>query len=299
MKHVRIQPSAPVSVELLSPESGRSSFDRHGTILHLGLCLALLAVYMAGARFLTLEADESNILLSAYNVFGLAVPQDSGAAYPTVTSGGVFPLVHGLLGLLTTDVFAHRLISVLLGVVFVGATFRLLRRMNVSRPLAMAGAAMSAATPGFLLVGAMAMAEMMATLLLLLGMLQWVGSGRRTVAGAILAGLLFGLSGATRFNAIFVFPAIVLYAFDFEQGWRRRFLYPGLAAASGLLLLVVATKAYLFAAAPQVEGSIGTVTGATVGKDAFSLSRYVLIANDLIPWWVVVAIIGTYVAAGR
>ena len=36
-----------------------------------------------------------------------------------------------------------------------------------------------------------------------------------------------------------------------------------------------------------------------MGKDVFSLARYLLIANDWLPLWVIAAIVGTYVAAGR
>ncbi|WP_426266902.1 glycosyltransferase family 39 protein [Sphingomonas sp. LHG3443-2] len=259
----------------------------------------MLTLFIAATRLLTLEADEANILLGAYNVFGIPVPQASAAAYPTVTSGGLFPLIHGLLGLLTTDIGVHRAVSVVVVVVFVVATFWLLREMRVSRSLAMAGAAMSAATPGLLLVGSLAMAEVMATLLLLFGTLLWVRAGRRSAAGAVLAGLLFGMACATRFNAIFIFPALLIYALDFETGWRRKLLYPGLATVTGVFLLLAATQLYYLAAGTEAAGNIGTLTGASMGKDIFSFARYLLIANDWLPLWVIAAIAGTYVAAGR
>jgi hypothetical protein len=302
MEHVRNLKSGSASDGPTFPVIATSFFNRHGSTLHLAACLVLLALFIAAARFLTLEADEANILLSAYNAFGIPLPQDSAAVFPTVTSGGVYPLIHGLIGMVTTNVGVHRAVSILLSVILVGAVFRLLRGMKVSPPLAMAGTAMFAATPGFLLVGSAAMAEIMAAILLLAGLVQWVKTGRRSIVGALACGLLFGLACATRFNAVFVLPAILLYALDFEPGWRRKLLYPGLCVATGVLVFILATQTYLLVgAAPALaaQADMGAVTGASSGKTLLHFARYLLIANDWLPLWVIVGASGLYLAVGR
>ena len=55
----------------------------------------------------TLEADESWMLLSTYHAFGLPVPQPYNIANPTVTTGGIHLLIHGVLGFITANIEAY------------------------------------------------------------------------------------------------------------------------------------------------------------------------------------------------
>ena len=275
-----------------------SVFDRHAVVIHAASCVALFGLFIAAARLMTLEADEANILLAAYHAFGVPVAHGTAAAFPTVTNGGLYPLVHGLLGLVTTSVDAHRAVSLVLAATFVAATYGLLRAMHVSRPIAAGGSALAAATPGLLLVAAAAMAEVLALAALLVGMLVWVRLGRRNLAGAILAGVLFGLAGATRLNSIFIFPALLLYALDFETGWRRRIVFPFASMAAGGITLLAAIDFYLRAGgASAFAGDFGMSTGAGKGKSLLEVTRDLTIANDWLPWWGLAGIIGLYAAA--
>ena len=63
--------------------------------------------------FFTVEADEAWTMMSTMHAFGVNLPQTSALANPTITTGGVHFLVHGLISKFSDSMIAHRAASLL------------------------------------------------------------------------------------------------------------------------------------------------------------------------------------------
>ena len=85
--------------------------ERFSVPLYAAVILVFFALLVAGAWFLTVEADEAWMLLSTMNAFGIPLPQTDALASPVLTTGGLHLLTHGLLARITSSIFIHRMAS--------------------------------------------------------------------------------------------------------------------------------------------------------------------------------------------
>jgi hypothetical protein len=220
---------------------------RFAPVLQVFAIFCFLLLFAAGAVFFTVEPDEAWILLSTMKAFGLPVPDTSAVATPILTSGGLHTLVHGVIAIFTTSIIAHRAVSVLFSAGLLGLVFAILRGLPASPGLAAAGTAMFAAVPGFVLQAGLATAEVMATTLMLGGLLLWVRRGLQSAVGAVWAGVLVGLASATRVNCVVALGAMVVGILLARISWRERLLRSGLGIGVAALLLVVGLTTWMLA----------------------------------------------------
>ncbi|MFC3173962.1 hypothetical protein ACFOD9_06850 [Novosphingobium bradum] len=274
--------------------------DRQGAWLHGALAGLVLLICAVGAAVFTIDPDEAWILLSTYQVFGLPVAGAGAIDLPTLTTGGPHLLVHGLLGLATRAIIAHRLVSLACLAALLGLVLALMRRQMTERRDAWLGMALVLATPGLLLQGALAMAEIMATLLLLATIIYWDGRGRLSLAGTVLAGVLLGLVCATRANALACVPVFALFALIDRDNWLE-----GLVRAAALGFAAVATHGLCVAgqAALFPAGNWGKLyeylsqsTGIGAGKSPWQMLRHFWLAADFFPPLLVIAVLAGLLA---
>lgn len=228
----------------------------------LALVVAAVAANLACAAIavfqLSVGSDEAWSLTSALAV---ARPADPDLAVPVVlTNGGLYAAAHALLaGAGTTALWAHRMISLaaLLATLALAGRFASRRCGTMQAGWIAAGGLL--ATPGAVILGATALAEMLAALLLLVSCLVVWREPRdpqlkRVLAVAALAGLL----AATRATAI---PILAAFAPWLTSGgaWRKGLLrcaaFGGVAAA----VYLAAQIGYLAASSPKAMPTPETV----------------------------------------
>ncbi|MFC3173961.1 hypothetical protein ACFOD9_06845 [Novosphingobium bradum] len=265
---------------------------------------ALIALVMATCRLaivsFTIEPDESWILLSTYKAFHLAPPGAEGIRFPTITSGGLHLLVHGLLGLATRAILFHRLVSLLFLAGLLAMVFALLRRRGTGRGQAAMATALVLATPGLVLQSALAMAEIMVTVVLLATAIHWERRGRLSLAGSALTGMLLGLSCATRTNCLVAMPVFVAFAALDAEDWARGLSRAAALAAAALATYALGVLGYaaLFSIGDW-NGFKAAILGATgVAKEKGLGQRIpdIALAADFFPPFLIAALLGAIAA---
>lgn len=278
----------------------RDGADRFGPAAYGAMVLAFLALFAAGTYLLTLEADEAWILLSAAGAAGAAVPPSGALANPTVSTGGAYLLVQGLLARAAVDLPAHRAVSLAAAAGLLLLTYRVLRQLHHGPAHAAAGAALLAAMPGFVLQASLATGELLAVLLLIAALLHWARRGVRSARAAAVAGLLLGLACATRVNCAAAAAGLAAHALLAPRVSAGRLLRAGLAvgvaaAAAGVLLAAYYHLASGYAAeAQQTYLSASTGIGGA-RKSVFQLLLYLDVLDRFLPAPVLAAIAGAWV----
>jgi len=221
------------------------AIERHALLVYASLVALCYAVFRAAIGAFTIEPDESWILLSTYRAFGGEVAGAGAVTFPTVTSGGLHFLIHGLLGLATHAIVLHRAISLLFLTGLMLMVYGLMRRRAASPRGAAMAATFVMATPGTVLVSTLAMAEIMATVLLLATAAYWAGRGRNSLAGAALTGLMLGLTCATRANCLVCVPVVCGFACLDAPDWKRGLARAALVLGASLAVYVACLGAYI------------------------------------------------------
>jgi hypothetical protein len=253
--------------------------------------LCFLLLFVTGAVFFTVEADEAWILLSTMKAFGLPVPNTTAVALPTLSSGGLHTLVHGVLATFSRSILVHRAVSILFSMGLLGLVFAILRKLPASPSLALAGTALFAAVPGFILQAGLATAEVMATTLMLGGLLVWALRGLQSVAGAVWAGLVVGLACATRVNCVVALVAMAAGVLLVRLPWRDRLTRSCLGISIAVLLFAVGLCLYVLAFRVTHYGYLVADMSSSTGlgsdhKHWREIVRYLLISNALLPLFV-------------
>ena len=201
-------------------------------LIGLGIMIAYLTIFFMGIHILTIEPDEANILLSAAKLFNRIIDLPSAPDFPTLTNGGLYPLLHGALFILFPAIEWHRALSLFFCVLLI-LQFTFLIARYFDKTTAIFACCIFLACPGFLLTSSLAGAEIMATptfmyALVLLRKLRddrsWLRLG--------LVGLLLGLSCATRWSCFFLLPGIIIWqTMTFQTRKKNIFL--------GILVIVI------------------------------------------------------------
>src|SRR5579863_1550432 len=279
-------------------------FDR-GAIWIYGTLAALMfaTCQIAIARF-TIEPDESWILLSTFKAFRLAVPGSQEINFPPITSGGLHLLIHGVIGIFTRSITVHRSVSLLFLAALVVLVFDSMHRHGAGRRDAAIATTLVLATPGLVLQSALAMAEIIVTVLLLATALYWERRGRLSLSGSVLTGVLLGLSCATRANCLVCIPVFVIFACLDADDWLR-----GLSRGSAMLIAACATYAigvFAYAALFTIGdwGAFKAVMFAAAGVSGeLALAQrfpYIFIAADFFsPLLIAVLLVGIVVCLPR
>jgi hypothetical protein len=223
--------------------------------------------------------------------FGLPVPETTTLALPTLATGGLHTLVHGMLATFSRSILVHRAVSILFSVGLLGLVFTILRKLPASPSLALAGTALFAAVPGFVLQAGLATAEVMATALMLVGLLIWALRGLQSVAGAVWAGVVVGLACATRINCVVALAAMGAGVLLVRLPWRDRLIRSCLGIGIAVLLFAVGLCLYVLAVRVTSYGHLvaGLASDTGVGsehKPWSEILRYLLISNAIMPLFV-------------
>lgn len=282
--------------------SGISSSDRFASIIGTLAILAFVATFFAGSRLLTIEADESWMLMSIMKAFRLDVPASGAIDFPVVTSGGLHLLIHGLLASLHGGIGVHRGVSLVFAMACMALTFALVKRHSESKTLAAVAAAAFATTPGFLLQASFATAEIIATAIFLSAAWFWVSCGARSTGHAALAGALFGLACATRMTCLAMLPAILLWSLVAHREWKARLLYPIVAIIVSVMVYSACVQAYIHAFSQVAWESFAPQLGAASGvgpgfKGMMGMLKSLLIGDGIVPILGLLVLAGSYVKA--
>jgi len=274
------------------------ALERVATPLYAAVILGFLLVFLAAVRFLTVEADEAWILLSTMNAWAIPLPATSAVASPTLTSGGLHLLIHGPLALVTSSIYPHRLVSLLFTGLLLTIVFRALRRMDRPTPTALAGTALFAAAPGLLLQSALATPEIIATVFLVWACLHWVRRGQSSNIDAVVSGILFGLSCATRVNCVIALPAILIFALLAGADWRTRLFRAALTTGIAAAMLALGMAAYYLAArsnnGAEAQQFFMESAGVSGGKSPTEFIWAFAIGDRILPAWLIAAVGGAY-----
>lgn len=266
------------------------------------ICFCL--TFGVGMFAMTLEPDEVWILMSTMKAFGIPLPPTSAVNHPVITSGGVHFVLHGLIALVWgADILVHRFVSIGVVLILLGIVFKLIEYHIKDRILALAGTALFATAPGFLLQASLATAEIIATTIFLLAVFYWIQFGSRSVGMALLGGFLFGLACATRMTCLSMLPAILIWSVLIHRSWAARIIYPVLSIAVAVFVFVgfVAAYSYTFSDSP----SNWNLMRMSFASDANGLGRsfegfimrlnYMEVANGIIPVIAIVALAGWFI----
>ncbi|MBK1656438.1 glycosyltransferase family 39 protein [Allochromatium vinosum] len=267
------------------------------------VCFCL--TFIVGAFAMTVEPDEVWILMSTMKAFGIPLPPTSAVAHPVTTSGGVHFVLHGLVALgWGGNILVHRFVSIGVVLVLFGIVYKLIEVHVKDRVLALAGVALFATAPGFLLQASLATAEIVATTLMLLAVLYWVQFGSRSAGMALLGGVFFGLACATRMTCLSMLPAILVWSILAHRGWVARLIYPVLGVAVAVFVFVdfVAAYSYFFNDSPSNWSPMMI----SFASDANGLGRpfegimmrlnYMEVADGIIPVIAIVALTGWFIS---
>jgi len=273
---------------------------RAAPAVHAAALAAFALLFAAAAWFLTLEADESWTMMSTLQAFGVPLPPTSALANPTITTGGVHLLVHGLLGRATTDVLAHRAVTLAFAALLLWYVDRLVRPVAGGRlDRRLAALVAFAAVPGFVLQAGMALGEVQATLLLIWGSVVWADHGRRSWRWALAAGAILGMACATRINCLAALPGLVAFAL-FGGGTRPllwwRVVLATLSAAVAAGTSVAGSALYLAARSAAAAGQQQYLTNSTgVGaarKSVAQVLQYLVVGDGYLPTLLILAVAG-------
>jgi hypothetical protein len=274
------------------------AIERFAFPLYTAVIFAFLLVFLAAAYFLTVEADEAWILLSTMNAFGIPLPATDAVASPTLTSGGLHLLIHGGLALGTSNILAHRLVSLAFALLLLATIFRALKAMGRPSTIALAGTALFAAVPAFIFQASLATAEIIATFLLFSACQHWLFKGQFSYRAAAASGLLFGLSCATRVNCFVALPAILIYAVLSGPDWQSRTSRTVVTIAVATITAATAMAAYYLAArtgndalAQQFFADSAGVKGT---KSPTQLLWAFVISDRIMPMWLIAGICGAF-----
>jgi hypothetical protein len=232
------------------------------------------------------------------NAFGIPLPPTDALASPTLTSGGLHLLIHGALAWVGASIFVHRCVSLLCTGLTLATVYGALKRMNRRTPIALAGTALFAAVPGLIFQASLATAEIIATLLLFWACLHWLRRGQSSYGGAIVSGLLFGLSFATRVNCVVALPAILVFALLGGADWRKRIALTLITGITAALTLGLAMGAYYLAARSnnglEAQQFFMQSAGVSGGKSPTQFIWSFAIGDRIMPAWLIAAIGGAY-----
>ena len=270
--------------------------------VYAAIVVAFCLTFGGGVFALTVEPDEFWILMSTMKAFGLPLSPTSALDHPVTTSGGLHFILHGLLALWQGgDILFHRLVSIGVTLILLAVVFKLIERQVKDRMLAMAGTALFAAAPGFLLQASLATSEIVATTTFLLATLFWIRYGHRSFGMALLGGVLFGLACATRMTCLSMLPAILVWSMLARQGWRARFVYPVLAVAMAVLVFVAFKAVYVAAFGDtrlsQLMAALGSGSGVSVPFEGIEMRlNYLVVADGVIPVLAILALVGWFMS---
>lgn len=268
-----------------------SAADPEGRIgfthVHVAVLAVLVASWIAASIRLTVEPDEAWVLLSTAETWGVRVPQTIATGVPTITTGGLYMITHGLLALVSLDILAHRTITIASSLALLLLGFRIFRAAGHDHRLALAGTVLLAATPGFLLQASLAMGEVMAVGLLLGAAAHWTWRGRNSVLAALVTGLLLGLASATRINLLVALGAFLLFVSVFHLGdWAK------VRRAIVALLIALSVNGAMTVLHYWLGGGglgereamlVGTATGAATVHDLSHVLESFEVANQNFP----------------
>jgi len=270
--------------------------------VYAAVVVAFFLTFGGGVFALTIEPDEIWILMSTMKAFGLPLSPTSALDHPVTTSGGLHFILHGLLALWQGgDILFHRLVSIGVTLILLAVVFKLIERQVKDRMLAMAGTALFAAAPGFLLQASLATSEIVATTTFLLATLFWIRYGHRSFGMALLGGVLFGLACATRMTCLSMLPAILVWSLVARRGWIARLVYPLLAVATAVLVYLAFLAVYFFAfgdtALSEFFGAIGAASGASVPfPGIMQRLNFVGVGDGIIPVLAILALAGWFIS---
>ena len=207
------------------------------------ICLAGLVLRLAWALF---AAPEPIADFRGYLDAARAVAATDPIAYllrGTAFRLPVYPLVLGFGAAISTNLVWLRLWNVALSTALIPLVALVGRRLGLSQRAALAGAALVAVSPTFILFAPLMAAEHV-LLLLLFGALAIAAApfGAGAWSRVLVIGVLMGLAALTRIEAVFVWPAVCV---AFWLSLRRRTMLPPasrigrLAAAVGLGVLLL------------------------------------------------------------
>lgn len=270
-------------------------------VLHYSLLIAVFALFCAGTRLLTIEADEAWSLVSAAKAMGTARALPYGIDNPVVTSGGLYAVLQGVLSRLDQGILLHRMVSIGFALGLIAVVHGLLTRYSPDRTVVSLGLCFFVAAPGWYLVAPLALAEIIASTILLLSFVYWTRQGGLSLASTLLAGTLFGLACATRMTCLGALPAVFIWSALFQSNWRSRFLYPGLAIAIAVLVFAGLTTLYslMFGVSNVAEflSYLKLSTGLYQGQRLERRINFLLSANAYLPALGIMAI-ATWYARG-
>jgi hypothetical protein len=272
--------------------------DRHALPFYGFFIAGFLCLFCASARLLTLDADETWILLSTAHAFGVTVPASISLGSPTVTTGGPHLVIHGLIAFATMDVMVHRAVSVIASAALLWLVYRTLRATGSRPRLATAGTALFATVPGFLFQAGLATGEAIATTSLIAAAVHWVWRGAASLRAAIVTGLLLGAAVAARVNlapAALALLAYVLVTRPQNAPLARRAI-----VAAFVAMLVAGLWVAIYYKAGEIPGGAGeryylaAATGLDGAKTFGQMLQAIEIANLHLPLLLIVALIGTW-----
>lgn len=214
------------------------------TFLPYALLLIAFGLFCAGTVLLTIEPDEAWSVVSAARAMGSPRALPYGVDHPVVTSGGLYALLQGLMFRLDPSIVPHRLISIGFAVALVAVVYRLLTRLSNDRTAIALGLCFFVAAPGWYLVAPLALAEIIASTVLLLSLVYWTRQAGLSLTSALVAGVLFGVACATRMTCLGALPAIFVWSVLFRTDWRTRYLYSSLAIAMAVVVFAGLTALY-------------------------------------------------------
>jgi 4-amino-4-deoxy-L-arabinose transferase-like glycosyltransferase len=247
-----------------------------------------LVLILTAIRFLTVEADESWNLLSVGQLAGAPFAPKGVLSAAVVTSGGLYAAIHYPLILAGLPIEVHRLMSFMFAVLTLATVYRIIRAQGAETWVGLFGVVAFMTVPGFLLQAGMAMAEMISTFLLIIGAWYWTNRGNSTLAGSAIAGVLFGMSCATRTSALIVLPAIAVWALLFGRRLLRPILHTLVACGVAFAVYAFCTAVYYilfhFTGSNEFTKYLGFSTGASYYRGPTSWMAYFLTSANLFPF---------------
>jgi len=277
--------------------------DRHALWIYGTLLVLMFAVCQLAVRSFTVETDEAWILLSTFKALRLGMGGSAAVEFPTVTSGGLHFLIHGLLGRATDSIVVHRTVSLLFLGALVLLVFGLMRRLGAEPRHAAAGGMLVLATPGLVLQASLAMAEIIATVVLLATVVYWERRGRLSLSGSAITGLLLGLTCATRTNCLVSIPVMAVCATLDASDWTTGLSRAAAMVAGSVAVYGIGVGGYagLFVVGNWAGFAhvMGGATGASVDKNLGDYLLNLNLAADFFPPLLIAGVLAGLVAIWR
>ena len=148
-------------------------------------------------------------------------------------------LVWGAARLVFDDLLAHRLGNILLAAIMVPLVY-LLVAQNFGRLAGLASAMFLLSLPRFFFHAHLGSLDVLAAVaVFIVVFVFWKTKDLRGWKPAVILGVIWGMAVATKINAVFVMPALILWALLFQRETR---LFGRLAAASGIAFAIFAAS---------------------------------------------------------